>query len=283
MLLRYGCGITAAVGRSTRSAGEVGRAEFRRSADAFERKVAHYRPHTIAFLGKGAYAAMTGLRDPGWGAQAGTFGSAPSVAAAEPLRPQPRLHVGPSCRALRRLARRVHGASGTLRVERGSVTAAAPKRLGHRNDNDRTLVATSLCPHSPAIGPRWEAAWKEMDMMDKRTLGLAKFEEPDRRAEDPRAARRHRPRNVHARPRDRVRRPLPANEPRSQDSTDGLAGRACGREPARPSAHPLDIACKLRFAKEELSEVVQQMAPFTGFPGADAGHPGPEGSVRRKA
>jgi TDG/mug DNA glycosylase family protein len=74
-LLRFGCGITAAVGRATRSAGEVGRAEFRRSAGAFERKVAHYRPHTIAFLGKAAYAAMTGLREPDWGAQAGTFGS----------------------------------------------------------------------------------------------------------------------------------------------------------------------------------------------------------------
>jgi double-stranded uracil-DNA glycosylase len=75
-LLRFGCGITAAVGRATRSAGEVGHAEFRLSADAFERKIAHYRPHTIAFLGKAAYAAMSGLRDPDWGLQAGTFGSA---------------------------------------------------------------------------------------------------------------------------------------------------------------------------------------------------------------
>jgi double-stranded uracil-DNA glycosylase len=75
-LVQFSCGITAAVGRPTRSAGEVGRAEFRRSADAFERKVAHYRPHTIAFLGKAAYAAMTGLHDPEWGPQAATFGSA---------------------------------------------------------------------------------------------------------------------------------------------------------------------------------------------------------------
>jgi double-stranded uracil-DNA glycosylase len=75
-LLRLGCGITAAVGRPTRSASEVRRAEFRRSADAFERKIAHFRPHTIAFLGKAAYAAMTGLRDPTWGPQVATFGSA---------------------------------------------------------------------------------------------------------------------------------------------------------------------------------------------------------------
>ena len=75
-MLRFGCGVTAAVGRPTRRAGEVGRAEFRRSAEAFERKITHYRPHTIAFLGKAAYGAMTGLRDLEWGSQADTFGSA---------------------------------------------------------------------------------------------------------------------------------------------------------------------------------------------------------------
>src|SRR5580698_1092329 len=61
-LLRFGCGITAAVSRPTRSAGEVHRSEFLGEADAFARKMAHYRPHTIAFLGKAAYAAITGSR-----------------------------------------------------------------------------------------------------------------------------------------------------------------------------------------------------------------------------
>jgi double-stranded uracil-DNA glycosylase len=75
-LPRYGCGVTAAVGRPTRSASEVRRAEFQRSAVAFERKVAYYRPHTIAFLGKAAYFAMTGLRDLHWGGRADAFGSA---------------------------------------------------------------------------------------------------------------------------------------------------------------------------------------------------------------
>jgi double-stranded uracil-DNA glycosylase len=60
-LLRFGCGVTAAVGRTTRSADEIGSIEFRRSAEAFERKIAYHRPHAIAFLGKSAYAAMTGL------------------------------------------------------------------------------------------------------------------------------------------------------------------------------------------------------------------------------
>jgi TDG/mug DNA glycosylase family protein len=75
-LLRFGCGVTAAVGRPTRSAGEVGHAEFRWSAAAFEGKIAHYRPQTIAFLGKAAYEAMTGLRNLEWGGQGEEFGSA---------------------------------------------------------------------------------------------------------------------------------------------------------------------------------------------------------------
>jgi double-stranded uracil-DNA glycosylase len=75
-LLRFGCGITAAVGRGTRSAAEVRRSEFAREAAAFERKVAHYRPHVIAFLGKAAYAAMSGRRSLEWGRQGETFGGA---------------------------------------------------------------------------------------------------------------------------------------------------------------------------------------------------------------
>jgi TDG/mug DNA glycosylase family protein len=106
-VLRFGCGITAAVARPTRSAGEVGRSEFRHSAAAFERKVAHYRPHTIAFLGKAAYAAMTGLRDPDWGIQAVAFGSA-------------RAWLLPNPSGLSRgftLDRRRGGASGAVRIE----------------------------------------------------------------------------------------------------------------------------------------------------------------------
>jgi double-stranded uracil-DNA glycosylase len=75
-LLRFGCGITAAVGRGTRSAAEVRRSEFAGVAPAFERKIAHYRPQVIAFLGKTAYGAMTGQRDLEWGPQAIAFGPA---------------------------------------------------------------------------------------------------------------------------------------------------------------------------------------------------------------
>jgi TDG/mug DNA glycosylase family protein len=89
-LLRFGCGVTAAVGRPTRSASEIGSIEFRRSAEAFERKVAYYRPHAIAFLGKSAYAAMTGLRDLDWGAQSRT--SAPPERGCCPIRPASTAH-----------------------------------------------------------------------------------------------------------------------------------------------------------------------------------------------
>jgi TDG/mug DNA glycosylase family protein len=75
-LLRFGCGITAAVSRPTRSAGEVRRSEFLDEAGAFTRKMAHYRPHTIAFLGKAAYQAITGSRHLEWGPQPGSFGTA---------------------------------------------------------------------------------------------------------------------------------------------------------------------------------------------------------------
>jgi double-stranded uracil-DNA glycosylase len=75
-LLRFGCGITAAVGRGTRSAAEVCRSEFAREATALERKIAHYKPHSIAFLGKAAYTAISGRPRLDWGLQTETFGQA---------------------------------------------------------------------------------------------------------------------------------------------------------------------------------------------------------------
>jgi double-stranded uracil-DNA glycosylase len=75
-LLRFGCGITASVGRGTRSAAEVPRSEFIREAAVFERKIAHYGPYMIAFLGKAAYSAMSGRRLLEWGRQAQKFGGA---------------------------------------------------------------------------------------------------------------------------------------------------------------------------------------------------------------
>ncbi|WP_233236642.1 G/U mismatch-specific DNA glycosylase [Bordetella sp. LUAb4] len=75
-LLDYGCGSTAVVGRPTASAAELAPQEFRAAATALARKIEHFRPAYIAFLGKTAYAAMTAQRQLEWGEQATTFGGA---------------------------------------------------------------------------------------------------------------------------------------------------------------------------------------------------------------
>lgn len=71
-LLEFGCGITAAVSRATRSAAELQHNEFQKSAEAFKAKIAHFQPETIAFLGKAAYEAIEGGKV-GWGPQSSRF------------------------------------------------------------------------------------------------------------------------------------------------------------------------------------------------------------------
>jgi TDG/mug DNA glycosylase family protein len=75
-LLKYGCGLTTAVARATRRADELSRDEFVLAAVALERKIEFYAPHTLAFLGKAAYSALTGRREIAWGPQAGRLGGA---------------------------------------------------------------------------------------------------------------------------------------------------------------------------------------------------------------
>jgi double-stranded uracil-DNA glycosylase len=67
-LLAFGCGITAAVPRATRSAGELRGRELRDSGDGLRAKFEHFRPETVAFLGKAAYEAIAGDRVD-WGPQ----------------------------------------------------------------------------------------------------------------------------------------------------------------------------------------------------------------------
>jgi TDG/mug DNA glycosylase family protein len=74
-LLAFGCGITAAVPRATRSAGELDGRELRTSGNGLRAKIEHFRPETIAFLGKAAYEAIEGTKV-GWGPQASRFGGA---------------------------------------------------------------------------------------------------------------------------------------------------------------------------------------------------------------
>ena len=75
-LLRYGCGLTAAVDRPTARADQVSAQEFAASAVRLERKIARYAPRFIAFLGKAAVSALTGEQTIAWGSQARLFGGA---------------------------------------------------------------------------------------------------------------------------------------------------------------------------------------------------------------
>jgi double-stranded uracil-DNA glycosylase len=68
-LPQYGCGLISAVNRPTRRASELSRSELAASGDALRAKIDRYWPKWIAFLGKGAYSAITARRDVGWGLQ----------------------------------------------------------------------------------------------------------------------------------------------------------------------------------------------------------------------
>jgi TDG/mug DNA glycosylase family protein len=75
-LLDYSCGLTAAVARPTRRAQDLRPDELRGAAEPLRAKLARYRPRTIAFLGKAAYAAIVQRREVAWGAQADPFAGA---------------------------------------------------------------------------------------------------------------------------------------------------------------------------------------------------------------
>ncbi len=75
-LLAYGYGLTTAVARPTRRAGELSRTELAQAGAALEQKIAHYAPRFLAFLGKPAYAAISGNAGIAWGPQPARFGGA---------------------------------------------------------------------------------------------------------------------------------------------------------------------------------------------------------------
>ena len=73
-LLDYGCGITAVIARPTKRAGEVRAAEFKTARRSFEAKIRRNAPRATAFLGKRAFAEMTGHAVSAWGRQSIEFG-----------------------------------------------------------------------------------------------------------------------------------------------------------------------------------------------------------------
>ena len=75
-ILRYHCGLTTVVSRPTASADQLAPEEFASAAAEFRRKIEHYAPRFVAFLGKAAYAALSGHREVSWGRQADLMGGA---------------------------------------------------------------------------------------------------------------------------------------------------------------------------------------------------------------
>ena len=75
-ILQHQCGLTAVVQRPTARADQLSLHEFSAAAAAFEQKIVRYAPRFAAFLGKAAYAALSGQREVAWGLQPKTFGGA---------------------------------------------------------------------------------------------------------------------------------------------------------------------------------------------------------------
>ncbi|MBV4476889.1 G/U mismatch-specific DNA glycosylase [Pseudomonas botevensis] len=75
-ILQYGCGLTAVVERPTARADQLSANEFTAAAASFEHKIARCAPRFVAFLGKAAYAGLSGQKVLQWGPQAQTFGGA---------------------------------------------------------------------------------------------------------------------------------------------------------------------------------------------------------------
>ncbi|RON86851.1 G/U mismatch-specific DNA glycosylase [Pseudomonas fluorescens] len=75
-LLHFGCGLTAVVERPTARADQLAAQEFAAAALSFEQKISRHAPRFVAFLGKAAYAALSGQKVVTWGAQEKTFGGA---------------------------------------------------------------------------------------------------------------------------------------------------------------------------------------------------------------
>lgn len=75
-LLDFGYGLTTVVARATAGAEALSRDEFLAAGPELEKKIRRCRPRFIAFLGKGAYAALSGSREVAWSRQSESFGGA---------------------------------------------------------------------------------------------------------------------------------------------------------------------------------------------------------------
>ncbi|MBX5193496.1 G/U mismatch-specific DNA glycosylase [Rhizobium sp. NZLR3b] len=75
-LLRYGLGLTTAVGRPTKSANELRTSDYLDAVPALKSKIQSFAPANLAFLGKAAYAAISLRAKIEWGRQPDGFADA---------------------------------------------------------------------------------------------------------------------------------------------------------------------------------------------------------------
>ncbi len=75
-LLQYGCGLTSAVSRPTKSASELKKQDYLSAAPALENKIRKIAPANLAFLGKAAHAAISLRAAVEWGRQPEEFAGA---------------------------------------------------------------------------------------------------------------------------------------------------------------------------------------------------------------
>lgn len=68
-ILRHGCGLTTVVERATAREDQLDPEEYRAASTSFQHKVAQHAPAFVAFLGKPAFAGLSGQRSVAWGAQ----------------------------------------------------------------------------------------------------------------------------------------------------------------------------------------------------------------------
>ncbi|WP_245461262.1 G/U mismatch-specific DNA glycosylase [Rhizobium leguminosarum] len=75
-LLQFGCGLTSAVSRPTKSASELKKQDYLSAAPVLENKIRKIAPANLAFLGKAAYAAISLRAAVEWGRQPEVFAGA---------------------------------------------------------------------------------------------------------------------------------------------------------------------------------------------------------------
>ncbi|MDF0725587.1 G/U mismatch-specific DNA glycosylase [Cytobacillus sp. S13-E01] len=68
-LIELGYGLTNIVPRPTKAADEITKEEYIIGREELKRKIAHYKPKIICYVGKGVYQELSGKKKQPWGVQ----------------------------------------------------------------------------------------------------------------------------------------------------------------------------------------------------------------------